>query len=644
MTSPYDYTKRNFKDHIVTQSGEVIQQGTPLNATTLGPMDELLDQLKNDVPALVTETTQVALAQLAHEQAAAPHSGHATVSALTTHTGAAAPHTGHETPAGAQAKVDAHANASAPHSGHAPIVHTHSAADIVAGLLDAGRLPAIAITDTFVVSTQAAMLALIAEVGDICVRTDLNKSFILRAAPASTLANWQELLNPTSPVQSVAGKTGAVTLTKADVGLSNVDNESKTTMFTSPAFTGTPTAPTAAQGANTTQVATTAFVLANAANIPRVVRTTNTQLGVSNRGALIDITSGTFTQTFAAAATLGAGWWCFVRNSGDGDITLDPNGTELIDEMTTFVMYPGEFRLIQCDGSSFRSFVLNGFTRVMTATGTFTKPPGYSGFHVKLWGGGGGGGSGNRGGTARAGGAGGGGGSCVDTVLPASAVPNSVTVTIGAGGAGGAARTSDSAGVAGSAGGTTSFGTLLSALGGGGGNGGSTSNNFGGSGGSSGIVGLAAGAFGGGTDSGGTRAGALGGAAGGGCQSSGNGVNTPGANSLYSGAGGGPGGSINSSGVSTAGGKGGDSLAAIGGDVGAGGVVGNPGGAGGVCNYFSGGSGGGGGGSATNGLGGNGGDGGLGGGGGGGGGASIGGNSGAGGKGGDGVVIIMGVV
>lgn len=52
-----------------------------------------------------------------------------------------------------------------------------------------------------------------------------------------------------------------VTVTKADVGLGNVTNESKATMFTSPALTGTPTAPTAAGGTNTTQIATTAFVI-----------------------------------------------------------------------------------------------------------------------------------------------------------------------------------------------------------------------------------------------------------------------------------------------------------------------------------------------------------------------------------------------
>lgn len=92
------------------------------------------------------------------------------------------------------------------------------------GKLDASVLPAIAITDTFVVNSESAMLALDAQVGDIAVRTDLQKSFILKAAPASTLLNWQELLNPVSPVQSVNGKTGTVVLSKSDVGLGSVEN------------------------------------------------------------------------------------------------------------------------------------------------------------------------------------------------------------------------------------------------------------------------------------------------------------------------------------------------------------------------------------------------------------------------------------
>lgn len=56
MTEPYNYVKRNFTDHIVnSETGEVIQQGLPLNATTFGPMDELLFALSQDVPQISNE-------------------------------------------------------------------------------------------------------------------------------------------------------------------------------------------------------------------------------------------------------------------------------------------------------------------------------------------------------------------------------------------------------------------------------------------------------------------------------------------------------------------------------------------------------------------------------------------------------------
>ena len=80
------------------------------------------------------------------------------------------------------------------------------------GLIPTNQLPALAITETFVVVCQAAMLALTAQTGDVAVRTDVNKSFILTAEPASTLGNWQELLTPTDSVLSVDGQTGAVSL------------------------------------------------------------------------------------------------------------------------------------------------------------------------------------------------------------------------------------------------------------------------------------------------------------------------------------------------------------------------------------------------------------------------------------------------
>ena len=99
-------------------------------------------------------------------------------------------------------------------SGNVPVLDSN-------GKLNSSIIPATAITETFVASSEAAMLALPAEAGDICVRTDLHDSFILKQEPASTLANWQELLSPTDAVQSVNGQTGTVVL-----ATSNLQNDS----------------------------------------------------------------------------------------------------------------------------------------------------------------------------------------------------------------------------------------------------------------------------------------------------------------------------------------------------------------------------------------------------------------------------------
>ncbi|WP_133255935.1 glycosyl hydrolase family 28-related protein [Enterobacter cloacae complex sp.] len=61
------------------------------------------------------------------------------------------------------------------------------------GKIPVSMIPAIALTEPFVVSSQAEMLALDAQVGDIAKRTDLGYSFCLAASPASTLSNWVQL-------------------------------------------------------------------------------------------------------------------------------------------------------------------------------------------------------------------------------------------------------------------------------------------------------------------------------------------------------------------------------------------------------------------------------------------------------------------
>lgn len=85
------------------------------------------------------------------------------------------------------------------------------------GKVPAEQIPYIAITQTSVVASEMAMLATPAQIGDVVIRTDLNKSFILGAEPGMTLSNWIEILAPISEVLSVNGQVGNVVLSTDDV-------------------------------------------------------------------------------------------------------------------------------------------------------------------------------------------------------------------------------------------------------------------------------------------------------------------------------------------------------------------------------------------------------------------------------------------
>jgi len=66
------------------------------------------------------------------------------------------------------------------------------------GKIPSHEIPAVALTDTFVVATQAAMLGLGAQTGDVAIRTDENKTYILQGADPSNIDHWVELLGSSS--------------------------------------------------------------------------------------------------------------------------------------------------------------------------------------------------------------------------------------------------------------------------------------------------------------------------------------------------------------------------------------------------------------------------------------------------------------
>jgi hypothetical protein len=171
----------------------------------------------------------------------------------------------------------------------------------------------------------------------------------------------------------IGGNGGtAVTLDGTQTLTNKTINGASNTVTNVPLSTGvTGTLPVANGGTGLTTLGTAAQILAvnsgataleyvalpAGSAVVRVARTSNTILDGTNRGNLIDITSGTFSQTFTAAATLGNGWFAYVGNSGTGFVTLDPNSTETITvngvAQTTWVLWPREMGLIVCNGSNF---------------------------------------------------------------------------------------------------------------------------------------------------------------------------------------------------------------------------------------------------------------------------------------------------
>jgi hypothetical protein len=71
------------------------------------------------------------------------------------------------------------------------------------------QLPAIAITDVNVCASQVCQLALIAEEGDVCIRSDENKSYIHNGGIVGDMTDWNVLLS-TGLVTSVNGGTGDI--------------------------------------------------------------------------------------------------------------------------------------------------------------------------------------------------------------------------------------------------------------------------------------------------------------------------------------------------------------------------------------------------------------------------------------------------
>lgn len=208
------------------------------------------------------------------------------------------------------------------------------ASKITSGIIDAARLPAY--VDDVLEYAGLSVFPVIGETGKIYVALDTNKAYRWSGSTYVYITS--------GAVDSVAGKTGVVTLVKADVGLGNVDNTSDINKpistatqnaldlkanLNSPILTGTPLAPTASTSNNTTQIATTAFVQAQKANMvltgtpttPTAVVGTNTTQIASTAYVKAEISNETYSKTQLNAGQLDNRYYTETElNSGALDI------------------------------------------------------------------------------------------------------------------------------------------------------------------------------------------------------------------------------------------------------------------------------------------------------------------------------------
>lgn len=77
---------------------------------------------------------------------------------------------------------------------------------------------------------------------------------------------------------------------------------------------------------------------------------------VANDNTVLFNCTGTFTLALTAAATLGNQHTFVVYNSGSGTITVDPDGSELINGAATVSVGPNEALVVHCTGTAFLGF------------------------------------------------------------------------------------------------------------------------------------------------------------------------------------------------------------------------------------------------------------------------------------------------
>ena len=219
-----------------------------------------------------------------------------------------------------------------------------------------------------------------------------------------------------SGVASFNGRTGAVTLTSGDI------TGAGGALLAGPTFTGVPSAPTAAPGTNTTQLATTAYVTA----------------AIAASGGVASFNGRTGAVTFQASDVSAVGGALLASPAFTGSPTAPtqaPGTNSTSIASTAFVAAA----IAAAPGATAGPLAI----RVFTTSGSYVPTPGMTVCVAEPVGGGGGGGACGASGSYNMGGGGGGSGGYSRRRLTAAQIGASQPITIGAGGTGAAVGTAN---------------------------------------------------------------------------------------------------------------------------------------------------------------------------------------------------------
>lgn len=183
--------------------------------------------------------------------------------------------------------------------------------------------------------------------------TGSSRSVYLPAADEASVGECFLFNNTGTITFTVVGSTGSVVCTVAPGTLWQVYMTSNTTaagVWSSYQF-----------GSTTSQAAAGGLagqgLMAIGATLNQAITTTTLNsaytLGAGERAELINWTGASGTISITAAATLGANWFCYLRNSGSSDISIDPNASETIDGSTTLTLAIADSCMLICDGTGF---------------------------------------------------------------------------------------------------------------------------------------------------------------------------------------------------------------------------------------------------------------------------------------------------